>query len=219
MTPEDLVSRIRSGDSDTAISTFLDTNPDISPDVLAANALAWNLDDVTEAILRWVTEKHPDYWECRKQLGLFHLERNRFDTALEQFTALMEARPDDYIGYWGVCTAYSRQGDQKGLRRTIQKAQATMPEGTYVNWQDGALLRSVDNLSVWSGTIWCVLPVGAPDWCASCAGLAQALPGVRARGEVRGKRAPHTLTGSVGRPVFWGKTSSSQSFAQSSVTR
>tara|TARA_B100000965_G_scaffold403079_2_gene430424 strand:- start:227 stop:2443 length:2217 start_codon:yes stop_codon:yes gene_type:complete len=145
LTPEDLVSRIRSGDSDTAISTFLDTNPDISPDVLAANALAWNLDDVTEAILRWVTEKHPDYWECRKQLGLFHLERNRFDTALEQFTALMEARPDDYIGYWGVCTAYSRQGDQKGLRRTIQKAQATMPEGTYVNWQDGALLRELPN--------------------------------------------------------------------------
>ncbi len=137
MTPEQLISQIRSGQSDRVISEFIQSNPGLTLEGLAVHALQWNIDEVTEQVLRALIKEQPDHAIAHDHLAQLLYRQTRVLEAKPHCEAVTKKFPERSFAWTGLCMATFLENDLAGFRDAVRRAQEAIPEGEHLNCQHG----------------------------------------------------------------------------------
>ncbi|PIW30319.1 MAG: hypothetical protein COW30_02585, partial [Rhodospirillales bacterium CG15_BIG_FIL_POST_REV_8_21_14_020_66_15] len=150
MDTDELLMRIRTGDSREAISEFLDSHPEMDLESLAVSAIQSGLDDISVAVLRALLDEKPIHLAAHDHLaGLLHRQK-KFVESGPHYQFVVDNCPERANGYSGLCWAHFIAGKVEKLRETLLKAKQNIQDGYHINWQAGT---NCGNLSQKSHTL------------------------------------------------------------------
>ena len=148
MTPNQLVDRIRRGDVDNAITDFLAATPEATLEMLAVNAMNWQMPDVAEAILRRLLRDDPENLGGQLTLAKVLYGARRFADALPHFEFTARHMPDDAWFQSGRLWGYSVLGRLDALRDAILEIKRQIPADRHVNWQHARQVENMPDITV-----------------------------------------------------------------------
>ena len=150
MTPNELVDRIRRGDADAAITDFLASVPEATLEMLAVNAMGWQMPDVAETILQRLIAEEPDNLGAHLTLAKNLFSQRRFVDALPEYQYCLSHMPSDPIIHGGICWGLGVLRRYDDLRQAIGDAKRNIPTGRHLSWQAARQIREMpaDTISV-----------------------------------------------------------------------
>lgn len=137
MNLDDLIARFRAGNPADIITEMLAANPGLTREALAVHAIGWQVDAITEPVLRSLLAEQPEHAIAHDHLAQLLYRHNRFIEAKPHFEAVCRHMPERSFAWSGLCTAQGLGGDIVGIRDSVAKAQANIPEGEHLNSQHG----------------------------------------------------------------------------------
>lgn len=143
MDPNELVARIRRGDVDDAIDAFLEVTPEATLEMLAVNAMNWQMFDVAEPILHRMLREEPDNLGAHLTLAKSLYGQKRFADALPHFEFTVRHLPDDPWYQSGRCWGHSQLNQPDDLRRVIIEAKSQLAVDRHINWQHARQIRDM----------------------------------------------------------------------------
>jgi hypothetical protein len=148
MTPNQLVDRIRRGDVDDAITDFLAATPEATLEMLAVNAMNWQMFDVAEPILHRLLRDDPENLGGHLTLARGLYSEKRFADALPHFEFTARHMPDDAWFQSGRLWGYSVLGQLDALRDAIVEIKRKIPTDRHVNWQHARQVKNMPDTTI-----------------------------------------------------------------------
>ena len=148
MTPNQLVDRIRRGDVDDAITDFLAATPEATLEMLAVNAMNWQMLDVAEVILRRLLRDDPENLGGHLTLAKVLYGARRFADALPHFEFTARHMPDNAWFQSGRLWGYSILGQLDALRDAIVEMKRQIPADRHVNWQHARQVENMPDITI-----------------------------------------------------------------------
>jgi hypothetical protein len=140
MDPNELIERIRGGDSDAAIHQVLAENPSLTFEGLVGGVMNWGQDDVSEILLRRLLADLPEHEAAHDHLAELLYRQRRYEECIPHYKFLCARFPDRAPAYSRLCWSYFETHNVEGLRDTLHAAQRLVVDGHHLSWQAGAPL-------------------------------------------------------------------------------
>ena len=137
MTPDELISMVRSGDVEGAIKRYIAVVQGGTLESLLVQAMQLGLDDVSEPLLLALLREQPEHAVAHEILGQLYLRQEKFAEALPHFQTATTISPDRTLSHNGTCTCAYALGDIEVLRSALYHAQKHIPEGQHLSFQYG----------------------------------------------------------------------------------